>query len=185
MRPYYDQDGITIFHGDCRDVLPTLDPASVDLLITDPPYGVKWQSNFRRELFSPIANDHSVDAAVEGVKLALRVLRSSRHAYVFGRFNLSGLPATEPVELIWDKEIQSGGDVSSPWGIEHEYIQFLVNLHSAQNKADGKGKLAARLRKGSVIRCQRPNGVGVQLHPTEKPVRLIRELIESSPASAS
>lgn len=36
MKPYYSQSGITIYHGDCREVLPTLDP--VDLILTDPPY---------------------------------------------------------------------------------------------------------------------------------------------------
>ncbi len=40
MTPYYEQGGITIYHGDCRDVLPTLGPA--DALITDPPYGIGW-----------------------------------------------------------------------------------------------------------------------------------------------
>ncbi len=38
MKPYYDEAGITIFHGDCREVLPTL--PKCDLLLTDPPYGV-------------------------------------------------------------------------------------------------------------------------------------------------
>jgi len=38
MTPYYERDGITIYHGDCRDILPTLPP--VDLVLTDPPYGV-------------------------------------------------------------------------------------------------------------------------------------------------
>lgn len=38
MKPYYEQGGITIYHGDCREILPTLEP--VDALITDPPYGV-------------------------------------------------------------------------------------------------------------------------------------------------
>jgi DNA modification methylase len=38
MTPYYDHAGITIYHGDCRDILPHLDP--VDLVLTDPPYGV-------------------------------------------------------------------------------------------------------------------------------------------------
>jgi site-specific DNA-methyltransferase (adenine-specific) len=35
--PYYDADGITIYHGDCRDVLPSLD---FEGIVTDPPYGV-------------------------------------------------------------------------------------------------------------------------------------------------
>lgn len=38
MKPYYESGGITIYHGDCRDILPTLAP--VDLVLTDPPYGV-------------------------------------------------------------------------------------------------------------------------------------------------
>ena len=36
MSPYHEQDGVTIYHGDCLDVLPTL--GAVDHVITDPPY---------------------------------------------------------------------------------------------------------------------------------------------------
>ncbi len=36
--PYYDQDGITIYHADCRDVLPFL--SDIDTVLTDPPYGI-------------------------------------------------------------------------------------------------------------------------------------------------
>ncbi len=39
MKPYYEHAGITIYHGDCRDVLPSL---SGDALVTDPPYGIGW-----------------------------------------------------------------------------------------------------------------------------------------------
>jgi DNA modification methylase len=39
--PYYQEEGITIYHGDCRDILPHLEP--VDLVLTDPPYGVGFQ----------------------------------------------------------------------------------------------------------------------------------------------
>lgn len=38
MKPYYEHGGITIYHGDCRELLPSL-PKS-DLLLTDPPYGI-------------------------------------------------------------------------------------------------------------------------------------------------
>ena len=37
MRPYYEQDGMTIYHGDCREVLPTM---TADAFVTDPPYGL-------------------------------------------------------------------------------------------------------------------------------------------------
>jgi len=45
MKPYYEEQGIVIYHGDCREVLPTL--PKVDLVLTDPPYGVTengWDS---------------------------------------------------------------------------------------------------------------------------------------------
>ena len=38
MKPYYQDDYATIYHGDCREILPGLPPA--DLVVTDPPYGI-------------------------------------------------------------------------------------------------------------------------------------------------
>jgi DNA modification methylase len=38
VKPYYERDGITIYHGDCREILPALD--AVGLVLTDPPYGI-------------------------------------------------------------------------------------------------------------------------------------------------
>lgn len=40
MKPYYERDGIVIYHGDALEVLPTLERDSIDLVLTDPPYGV-------------------------------------------------------------------------------------------------------------------------------------------------
>lgn len=42
--PYYDDGGIQIFHGDCLEILPQLDP--VDLIITSPPYNLGWSNGF-------------------------------------------------------------------------------------------------------------------------------------------
>lgn len=51
--PYYDRDGITIYHGDSRDILPLLDP--VDLVLTDPPYGVQKQERTYERITGPAA----------------------------------------------------------------------------------------------------------------------------------
>jgi site-specific DNA-methyltransferase (adenine-specific) len=42
MKPYYDAGGIQIYHGDCREILPSV---AADALVTDPPYGLgeRWQ----------------------------------------------------------------------------------------------------------------------------------------------
>ena len=45
MKPYYEQDGITIYHGDCRDVMSCV---SADVVVSDPPYGMKWPCDNRR-----------------------------------------------------------------------------------------------------------------------------------------
>ncbi len=45
MKAYYERGGITIYHADCRDVLPTLAAGSVDLVLTDPPYGHNNNNN--------------------------------------------------------------------------------------------------------------------------------------------
>lgn len=39
MNPYYERNGITIYHGDCREILPQLADRSIDFIFTDPPYG--------------------------------------------------------------------------------------------------------------------------------------------------
>ena len=39
MKPYYEDSHVTIYHGDCRDVLPSL---RADALVTDPPFGISW-----------------------------------------------------------------------------------------------------------------------------------------------
>ena len=44
MTPYYDEDGITIYHDDCWNVLPFIGRSEVALLLTDPPYGVSYSA---------------------------------------------------------------------------------------------------------------------------------------------
>ena len=43
IKPYYESEGITIYHGDCREILPQL--PMVDLVLTDPPYGINLGSH--------------------------------------------------------------------------------------------------------------------------------------------
>ena len=40
MKPYYERDGITIYHGDCREIMPGLE---ADVVVTDPPYGLRFR----------------------------------------------------------------------------------------------------------------------------------------------
>ena len=55
IQPYYDRDGITIYHGDCLDVLPTLEAGIVALVLTDPPYNVSEEGSDIRHLGGDVA----------------------------------------------------------------------------------------------------------------------------------
>ena len=178
--PYYKDESVTLYLGDCREIIPSL-PVS-DLLCTDPPYGVNWQSGWGHNHDKIIGDDGSLPFPM-WLPAALGGLREWRHAYIFG-FGISDIPSGSPIggasELIWDKGIIGPGDLSSPWGPMHERILFGVHIKSKKQREMGRGNLAARLRKGSVIRIQRGQGAQTLAHPTEKPVMLMRILIESS-----
>ncbi|GLZ62840.1 DNA methyltransferase [Micromonospora sp. NBRC 107095] len=183
MEPYYQTPRATLYLGDCRDVIPALPARSVDLIIADPPYGVNWQSGRRAERFDHMAGDDgSIDWPAVLGDAVRRLLRNHRHTYVFGYApdqvaKPCDLGAT--AELIWDKQHHGPGNLSVPWGPEHERITFGVYEWSARNRDKGSGRLAARLRQGSVIQAARPNSGQVR-HPDEKPVPLMRALVESS-----
>jgi site-specific DNA-methyltransferase (adenine-specific) len=178
----YHSDRATVIHGDAADALELI-REKVDMIATDPPYGVRWQSGRRGAKFARLAGDDgSLD--VPGLLGAYTtVLRPRRHVYVFG-YTAEQLAAPMRLggttEVVWDKELIGPGDLSSPWAPQHEKATFGVLTPSAANRASGDGRLAARLRQGTVLRFPRPNSRGVRRHPTEKPVPLMRALIESS-----
>jgi site-specific DNA-methyltransferase (adenine-specific) len=170
-----------VYHGHAEDVLAMTRTESVDLIVADPPYGAEWKSNRRRESFDQLEGDTPADrddiAAV--LRECVRVVGQHRHLYVFGPTDvLDGLKVSKPVSLIWDKGTLGSGDVTAPWGPQHEPITFLVSKHRHAGEA-GKEGVPARLRKGSILAYPRPTGRNVR-HPSEKPVPLLRELIESS-----
>ena len=181
MTPFYQSELVTVWHGAAQDVLPTLETESVDLVVTDPPYGVAFNSGFRTEEFGEIQNDRPEDRATVSTVLreCVRLVDQKRHLYVFGPPDLlNGLKVGEVVSLVWDKGRTGMGNLSSNWGPAHEPLSFAVSLHRHAGQV-GRGSPAARMRKGSVLRFNPPTGRKVR-HPNEKPVALLRELIESS-----
>lgn len=95
MNPYYQDDAVTIYHGDCREVLPRTPFA--DLLLTDPPYGLGIAANPFRQRHEVSAWD---DAPVE-LGLLWACIAHAREAVVWGG-NYFALPAHQRF-LVWDK----------------------------------------------------------------------------------
>lgn len=183
MTPYFKNGSATLFLGDAREVLPSID--EVSLLLTDPPYGIGFKSNHGGGArFGAIQGDgkHEHDGVLDIIAMAVRKLRNSRHAYLFGPFTTQGMAEvglTSGCELIWDKQYMAMDDLNIPWSKQHERITFATKEGKA-NRSKGYGRLSARMRKGSVLRCLRFSGPGVKRHPTEKPTYILRQMIESS-----
>lgn len=116
--PYYEDDQVTLYHGDCREVTEWLE---ADVLVTDPPYGMNFQSGHRDKKLSKIAGDE--DTAVRDAVAAL--WGTDRPALMFGRWSVPA-PAGERQRLIWHKASTPGmGDLTLPWGPNFEDIHLL------------------------------------------------------------
>lgn len=177
----YESPLATVYHGRAEDVLPLMRTESVHLVATDPPYGVDWQSRRRAQAFDKLDGDRQADRPTIARIMAecVRIVGQHRHLYVFGPDDvLDGLKVSDVVSLVWDKGTMGSGDVTSAWGPAHEPINFTVSKHRHAGKA-GLPVLPTRMRKGSVLSYTRPTGTKVR-HPSEKPVPLMREIIESS-----
>ncbi len=73
MKPYYEDSkaGITIYHGDCRDVLPQLSRNGMGI-VTDPPYGIAHATNLQIVWMEPIT---AISALCAGVVCLIHALR--------------------------------------------------------------------------------------------------------------
>ena len=74
MRPYYEADGVTIYHGDCLNTMRAMPENSLDSIVTDPPYGLSFMGKDW---------DHGVPGAAFWVE-ALRVAKPGAHLLAFG-----------------------------------------------------------------------------------------------------
>ena len=101
MNPYYQDDYVTIYHGDCREIVPTL--GRFDLLLTDPPYGIERFKNGigKGDRMKNKADGGFNNEPPNGALLAA-FLAVAPLAIVWGMNNLP-LPTTEHF-LVWDKE---------------------------------------------------------------------------------
>jgi DNA modification methylase len=179
MKPYYQDELLTIYNADCRKVLPWLERC--DLLLTDPPYGMDYQSNLRDISLKKIENDSDLTLVSELVNMAILKLWAHRHAYIFGRYDFDLTRFKGVHELIWNKDEMTAGDLTMPWGKSYEVVTFGIRVDCDSNLANSqkRGELPGRLRKKSILTYRRLAGLSL-VHPTQKPVALLREFIESS-----
>lgn len=176
MSPYYADEWVTLYLGDClaEDVAPLW--LSADVLVTDPPYGMAYQSGSRSARFDAIAGD----ATTEVRDLALALWGTARPALVFGTWRVPA-PAGERQRLVWSKR-NSGpgmGDLRLPWGTSHEEVYVLGQGWA--HRGGGSVRRAASVIDG-FSQMGNPHGeVSKAGHPTAKPVALLETLLTRCP----
>jgi DNA modification methylase len=169
MRPYYQADGITLFHGDALDCAEEW--LEADILITDPPYGISYKGKWQRSAGKvDIAGDATTNLRDE----VLALWGDIRPGLVFGSWRARNIPANTQAVIIWDKTDGIGvgmGHLPCPWGSSHEEV-YAIGRWRRDPNID---------RVGSVIRTNlHVTGTATQIgHPTPKPVGLLERLIGS------
>ena len=163
MKPYYDDGQITIYHGDCREILPTLGP--VDLVLTDPPYGIgeaagKNKSRTRLAIAQDFGDDAWDDAPIAQDLMAC-VLAAGSTQIIFGG-NYYDLPPTS-CWLIWDKENGASdfADCEMAWTNMGKATRLLRWRWQGMLQGDMKAK-------------------EYRYHPTQKPVPVMRWCLEQA-----
>lgn len=191
--PYYSDEHVTIYHGDSREILLELQPlTTVDLVITDPPYGIDYLSKARKttvtnehgvDLLGKIANDTTdtfdtlVDAVIDAI---LPMLPEEAATYWFmAPLQLDTvMPMIRKVGLdianllVWDKGQATMGDLKTTYG---RYWEAIIYARK------GKPVLLGG-RDRDVLRFLRGNSKEY-LHPTQKPQNLLRYLISRHPST--
>ena len=171
-----------IHNEDCMVGLRRLPDACVDLIVTDPPYGISYISHMStdvayKERVMHTEWDRDFDFT-DYHKELYRVLKDDSFMYVWGSFeNYETMRAVGMDRvLVWDKGVIGMGDLKD-WGIGFELVYVFKK---------GRPKLRGKRVSGVFRISQRknrrhvPGFFGKTLHPTQKPVSVMRYLIEKS-----
>ena len=173
MKPYYQDDLVTLYHGDCLEVTEWLE---ADVLVTDPPYGVDVSQygmdnnpKKRREQTAKSVVKNDKDTVVRDSVLELW---GNKPAIVFGSWRITR-PAKVRQRLIWYKSKASPGISRAPWFSADEEIYVIGDGFNGHPEMTVYQTNEARMGQA---------GPAFQLgHPTPKPIGLMERLVAKCP----
>jgi site-specific DNA-methyltransferase (adenine-specific) len=166
---------IKLMQGDCLERMKEIPDGSVDMVLTDPPYGMDFQSNRRvvKQKFAKIANDKNLDWVDSFIGECYRVMSSNSAMYFFcswhnvdyfkqaieRKFKLKNM-------IVWVKNNHGSGDLKGGYAPQHEIV-----FYACKGRVLNRGK-----RMPDVIYADKiPSSKLV--HPTEKNVQMLEVFI--------
>lgn len=162
---------IKLLQGDCLELLKSLQDNSVDLVVTDPPFGVNFQSNRRKEKYEHIQNDDNLEFLPELMGELNRVLKPDTHIYMFCAFKTIDIFKWEFEKYFELKNIIIWNKGNFGMGNYYRFKYEMVLFGQKGNKPMKNHSFA------DVLDC---NGTGNKFHPTQKPIDLLKIFILNS-----
>lgn len=159
----YPEDFINkIICGDCLDILKEIPDKSVELVLTDPPYGITYQGEKRpnETIYNNIENDNK---ELDYKKVIAELERVGKKVIIFGAENFYKDLPHKGRWMCWDKRVSESADKMLGSAFELAWI----------NVSSGYYKMY-RVLHGGVVN---DDGVGQRFHPTQKPIRLMKKII--------
>ena len=172
----FKTDSGELWLGDCLELMKEIPDGSVDLVLTDPPYGMNYVSNYRKVQYEKIENDTEIFWLDRFVDECHRVLSDNTSIYMFcswhkidifkqsieRKFNLKNI-------IVWVKNNHGSGDLEGSYAPKHEFVIF---AHKGRSKFRGK-------RIPDVMNFPRVDG-NKSVHPTEKNVDMLKLFVKNS-----
>lgn len=170
-----------LIQGDCLTELEKIENGTIDVVITDPPYGMNYVSN--RSAYSNhvtkegVANDdgYAFELFDKVCQILLQKTKDDAHLYFFINWNnfhlfreIAAKYFTIKTPLVWNKMNMTMGDLDYDWGNATEIVIYCT-----------KGKRPVNKRRTNVIECPRLHSTDM-IHPTQKPEGLIEQILEVS-----
>lgn len=171
-----------IILGNSLEILETLEDGCIDIILTDPPYGIDYVSNrsiydntiTKRGLLND-GKDEAFDLLDKICEVLQRKTAENSHLYffcswsVFSKFEtIISKYFTIKTPIVWDKGNKGSGDLDNDWGNQTEIVIYCV-----------KGKKLVNNRRGNLISVPRLH-TSKMIHPTQKPNELIKQILEVS-----
>ena len=163
-----------LLNGDCLELMKDISSGSVDLVLTDPPYGMDFQSHRRKEVYAKIKNDTSLEWLDGYFAECSRILKDDTAIYCFCSWHNVDIfkKAFEKYFklkniIVWVKNNHGSGDLKASYAPKHEFI-----LYGNKGRRTFYGK-----RMEDVIFANKTKN---ENHPTEKPIDLLEQFINNS-----
>ena len=164
MKPYFETENGKLYHGDCLEILPELEP--VDLVLTDPPYGIKRDKGFggatgfggKGEVISRRQYFDDWDSKIPSEDIFNLVLNKARLSLIFGGNYFAHILPQATHWVVWDKKntMPTFGDAELIW--TNSQRKSIKIIPFEYNGLIGKER--------------------ERVHPTQKPAALFVYLIE-------